>query len=309
MPQSELLACQEGFRFVVELRSFLKNLLCPSVPCKPSRTQCRSAIYSVRIRPQLEMILRSVLHHLVVVHSELHLDVRGERNRCRETTNFAAYEEDIETLEEFVGFEMKVVLTMNFDGVRLKKISRSEMWPVYMRLEGLPFKEKNKYENNILVALLISRKPPSQHLLRELFYRMKTELRDLAEHPVPVDDKNGQEWKLRPVLSNAVMDFAALRTLFGCPKWSSKHGCHLCTMKGEIRGRRMIWFSRFPDTTERRTRESILVDSSANRNGLAGPTQMMELLTMDRCRPDSLHVLDEGITCDLFRGAPSPRHR
>ncbi|VDO89782.1 unnamed protein product [Heligmosomoides polygyrus] len=268
------------FRYCQECDSYMKSgtEVCRNPNCSlPSRTQCRSAIYTVRIRPQLELILRSVLHHLVVVHSELHLDVRGDRNRCRETTAFAAYKEDIETLEDFVRFEMNVVLTMNFDG------------------------EKNKYENNILVGLLISRKPLSQHLLKELFYRMKAALRELGEHPVLVHDKNGQEWKLRPPLSNAVTDFAAQQTLFGCPKWSSEQGCHLCTMKGERIGRLMIWFNRFPDTTERRTRESILVDSSANRNGLAGPTQMVELLTMDRCRPDSLHVLDEGITCDLFR--------
>ncbi|VDP03350.1 unnamed protein product [Heligmosomoides polygyrus] len=92
----------------------------------------------------------------------------------RETADFAAYKEEIETLEEFDGFEMRVVLTMNFYGMRLKKLTRSELWRAYMRLEGLPFKEKNKHENSILVGLLIPRKPPSQHLLKELFCRMKS---------------------------------------------------------------------------------------------------------------------------------------
>lgn len=48
-------------------------------------------------------------------------------NRLRtETSYFPAYEADIETFLEFLSQQIRVVLTINFDGVVFKKLTRFE---------------------------------------------------------------------------------------------------------------------------------------------------------------------------------------
>ncbi|VDL72874.1 unnamed protein product [Nippostrongylus brasiliensis] len=71
--------------------------------------------------------------------------------------------------------KITIVPTLNVDGVKFKKLSRSESWPIYIRLEGLPFKEKDRYENITIGGIMFSRKPPTEALLSELFYRMNSE--------------------------------------------------------------------------------------------------------------------------------------
>ncbi|VDP07611.1 unnamed protein product [Heligmosomoides polygyrus] len=49
---------------------------------------------------------------------------------------------------------------------------RSESWPIYIRLEGLPFEHKNRYENIILAGIMFTRKTPTEALLSEFFSRL-----------------------------------------------------------------------------------------------------------------------------------------
>ncbi|RCN29225.1 hypothetical protein ANCCAN_25022 [Ancylostoma caninum] len=53
------------------------------------------------------------------------------------------------------------------------KTFSSPAWPLYLRPEGLPFHEKNEYENIILAGLMFLRKTPTEKLLIELFSRFK----------------------------------------------------------------------------------------------------------------------------------------
>lgn len=85
----------------------------------------------------------------------------------------------------------------------------------------------------------------------------------------------------------------------------------------------MCWYVEAPQRSDRRSNESILRDASLKTNGLKGMgvyslvlftpkvtltvaiqgvTSMMSLLTMERCRPDALHLIAEGVTCDLLKG-------
>ncbi|KAK6059484.1 hypothetical protein COOONC_02884 [Cooperia oncophora] len=69
----------------------------------------------------------------------------------------------------------------------------------------------------------------------------------------------------RTWFSTPVLSKGALKTLYDLPRWQSQNGCHLCTFEGERR--------------------------------------MMEILMFNNCIPDALHVISEGITCDVFRGS------
>ncbi|VDP34280.1 unnamed protein product [Heligmosomoides polygyrus] len=154
-----------------------------------------------------------------------------------ETSSFPTYDRDIESVLEFQDRKITIVLTLNVDGVRFKKLSGSESWPIYIRLEGLPFKEKNKYENVILAGIMFTRKPPTETLLVELFSGLKHELEVLLREGIPIHTAS-DTWICTPKLVNGIIDFAmsqpfagighlsippvvveALQTLYGLPRW------------------------------------------------------------------------------------------
>ncbi|KAL6742947.1 hypothetical protein Aduo_016038 [Ancylostoma duodenale] len=148
---------------------------------------------------------------------------------------------------------------------------------------------------------MFTTKTSSEALLRELFSRLKQELAEIKREGIVIRDDVDVEWRCMPVLKNAVIDFAALKILFNSPRWMSRQGCHLCCYPGERIGRRNCWFVRFPNRADRRTNENIISDAALQQNGLTGNTQMMDLLTMDRCHPDALHMLSAGVTVDLMK--------
>ncbi|WKY04464.1 hypothetical protein Q1695_005456 [Nippostrongylus brasiliensis] len=277
------------------------------VPLKRSKNSRRTSMFTIRIEPQLNLILQRVLKRLIDLHEKVHNrddHFVTEYPPLSETSSFPKYKQDIEPFARFQEKQITVVLTLNVVGVRFKKLSRSECWPIYLRMEGLPYEEKNKYENIILAGLLFTSKTPTERLLTEFFARLKNELISLKENGIPVIEKNSspiRTWVCVPELKNGIIDFGALKTLYNLPRWQSLQGCHLCTFPGRRAGRRVIWFNRFPNISDRRTEESLIIDADMRQNGLRGFTQMMDLFMVNRCMPDALHLLSEGITTTIFK--------
>uniref|UniRef100_A0A183GWS7 DNA-directed DNA polymerase n=1 Tax=Heligmosomoides polygyrus TaxID=6339 RepID=A0A183GWS7_HELPZ len=220
------------------------------VPPKRSKTSKRTSIFTVLIKPQLSLILERVLPLLTELHDSIHNRDQSDDNPVlSETSCFPKYDRDIESVLDFRDRKVTIVLTLNVDGVRFKKLSRSESWPVYNRLEGLPFKEKNKYENIILAGIMFTKKPPTETLLVELFSGLKHELEVLQREGIPIHTAS-DTWICTPKLVNGIIDFAALQTFYGLPRWQSLQGCHLCMFPGERVGRRVIWFNSPRNTRE-----------------------------------------------------------
>ncbi|KAK6019460.1 hypothetical protein OSTOST_14904 [Ostertagia ostertagi] len=257
---------------------------------KRCKAMKRTAIHFLQVEPQLSLILDKVLPTLIRIHREIHCgvgvfpEIGSERS---ETTSFPWYKRSIETLTEFDERKMKIILTLNFDGVKLKKLSRSEAWPIYMRLEGLPFKEKNKIENVLLAGITFTRKAPTEKLLTEMFGRLREELEMLSENGIPVSH-NGTTWFCTPILAHGTNDFAALKTLYDLPRWQSLYGCHLCTFPGERVGHRVIWFPRFPFAGDRRTYASLTQDAITRSQGVRAMFSSQSRVPAMKVRPECL---------------------
>ncbi|KAL6734967.1 hypothetical protein Aduo_005453 [Ancylostoma duodenale] len=289
--------------------SFCSNDACEmrGIPPKRSRNVRRTTMHLVQLKPQLELALRQNIDLLLSVHHRIHW---GERDELRpETSDFRQYREDIERPDDYVRHRLNVVLTLNFDGVKLKKLSRNEAWPVYLRIEGLPSGEKDKPNNILLPAIMFIAKTPTEHLLRELFFRLKRELAELNDAGLMIRDSTDTEWRCFPKIMNGVIDFSACKILYTIPRWNSQYGCHLCTVSGERTGRSQSWYVRFPRRSDRRTPASLFHDASLRQHGLTCTTQMMDLLTPDRCHPDALHVVSAGITVDFIREMTTTSNR
>ncbi|VDO19037.1 unnamed protein product [Heligmosomoides polygyrus] len=246
---------------------------------------------------------------LPVVHLSARRATTAFRSSVRWGALFADFW-DIESDEEFASKKIRVVLTMNFDGVLFNKLTRSQARPIYIRLEGLLFNMKNdpRTDDDIACDNFLEENPDGGasaqfilSVLSTLLHSLKEELRTLKEGGVRVQDSTRTVWTCYPQILNGVIDFAGMRTIYICPRWLSDQGCHLCIAKGERMGRSVSWCITAPSIWNKRTHASILRDAEANQNGLGGLTQMMDFFTMERCRVDALHALSEGVSCDLFR--------
>lgn len=239
---------------------------------------------------------------LLDIHGEIHQQaLRGLfPQRLSDTCDFPLYREGMESVDEFRRRRLNLILTISCDGVRFK-LSRSEAWPVYLRLEGLRLQQKNRFENIVLSGIMFSRKPPTEEILGRLFSGLHEEMSVLEEHGMEVTDEQLRQWHVFPKIKNAVIDFSGLKTMYTLPRWQSNFGCHLCVAPGERVGSTMCWYVENPQRSDRRSNEFILRDASSKSNGLKGMTRIMSLLTMERCRPDALHLIAEGITCDLLK--------
>ncbi|KAL6723735.1 hypothetical protein Aduo_018709 [Ancylostoma duodenale] len=101
---------------------------------KRSKTSKRSTVHLLNVGPQPEKILEGTISHLSNVHRRIHasnnLDESRSGARC-EISDFDEYKADIESSSEFESGRITVVLTLSFDGVKLKKLGRSQVWPIY----------------------------------------------------------------------------------------------------------------------------------------------------------------------------------
>ncbi|RCN48499.1 hypothetical protein ANCCAN_05495 [Ancylostoma caninum] len=175
---------------------------------KRSKNVRRTNMHLKRLAPQLEVVLCQNIDVLLSVHHRIHWGQHDEHRP--ETPDFGQYREDIERPEEYGRRRIKVVLTLNFDGVKMRRLSRTEAWPVYLRLEGLPSDDKNNAENILLPAIMFVAKTPTKRLLRELFSRLKRELEQLSTDGISIMDSSNAVWLCFPKIMNSVMDFSVL---------------------------------------------------------------------------------------------------
>ncbi|VDP06895.1 unnamed protein product [Heligmosomoides polygyrus] len=136
----------------------------------------------------------------------------------------------METILEFLSKQIRVVLTLNFNGVVFRKLARCQAWPIYIRLEGLPCRMKNNASNMLIAGVMFLRKTPTETLLKELSV-LKVEL-GVLEGGIGIESGT-TVWKCFPVIKNGVIDFGDLNTIYMSPRWQSHQGCHLCVAPGE----------------------------------------------------------------------------
>ncbi|CAJ0602070.1 unnamed protein product [Cylicocyclus nassatus] len=275
--------CLRGFDAAPKHRFGADHNYCSLTP-KRSHLARRASLHLVNIAPQLLLVLRNTIDQLVETHKHIHEETAHAF--LSETSDFGLYREDMETHEEFSSKRLNVILTLNTDGVTFKKLTKSQAWPLYVRLEGLAHAQKNSFENMILPGILFTSKTPSRVMLEHLLSRFKRELLALSDQGLDISDRHGSVWKVTPILKNGIVDFSvrtavvipqtfsfirqALHILFNSPVWNAEHGCHLCTFAGLKVENRIVWYNENASPAIRRTRASILRDASAELNGLSG---------------------------------------
>ncbi|VDM66995.1 unnamed protein product, partial [Strongylus vulgaris] len=292
-------ACEEKLN---ELRDECGNSACKlyRVSIKRAKGVQRIEVHVLNMIPQLSDVILKEIKQIIDVHGSLHEDRENPTNDRSDIRQFDGFYENIETAEEFSQKRLKVLLSISIDGFVPKRITRREMWPLYLRVDNLPRQEADKYVNSLLCGIIYSLSKPSSKMLETLFARLESELTALQLEPIEIE-VDGHCWSIDVSLYRGVADMAAQKALFGIPRWNSEQGCSKCYIMGQRIDGRRVWITAEDDDTNLRHPESYTDDGQMGTNGVPDETPMMRMIAPCDFPGDALHVCSEGITKDRLR--------
>ncbi|CAJ0607586.1 unnamed protein product [Cylicocyclus nassatus] len=274
------------------------------ISTKRAKLTQRIEVHPVNIIPQLSDVLTSNFEQILHKHEEIHMN--GDLEDRSDIRSFPGYREAIETADEFRQGQIKVLLSVSLDGFRPKRIAKREIWPLYLRVEGLPQSDANKYHNFLLAGAIYSRLKPSDKMMETLFSRFESELASLRDAPIEVEF-GGITWNVKVQLYKGVADMAAQQALYGTPRWTSDYGCSKCYIKGNRIERSRVWIATNDEDLRTRSRESYEIDGEREQYGIK-KTPAMRLIPPCDFIGDALHVCSEGVTRDRLRGTTTTLH-
>ncbi|CAJ0593808.1 unnamed protein product [Cylicocyclus nassatus] len=181
--------CSSCFRTLVNKRALCANLSCDLYGIHPKRSKSlrRPSLSLLDIRPQMESVLATHLSLLINVHRRLHESYFDSGTRS-EATDFPMFKNNVESPDEFSRHIMSLQLTIATDGFVPARLSRQELWPLYVRVDDLPSKIGNNYLNIIMAGVLWTSKTPHEELWEGLWTHLATELALVNSEPLQILD-------------------------------------------------------------------------------------------------------------------------
>ncbi|VDL80667.1 unnamed protein product [Nippostrongylus brasiliensis] len=100
---------------------------------------------------------------------------------------------------------MKVMLTL-----KPKRISRREIWTLYLRVDDLETRKSDSFMNTVLSGSIYCSKEPNEKLISALFSRLQLELRGLGENPIAIEYE-GEVRRVSVALFRGVADMVSVK--------------------------------------------------------------------------------------------------
>ena len=126
-------------------------------------------------------------------------------------------------------FPYNISFTWNTDGVPVFKSSKFSLWPMYLMINELPYKQRVKKENMLLCGLWFGEnKPFMASFTRPLLKSLKV----LEENGVNVNVK-GQNVNCKGFLICGTADLPAKSLALNMVQFNGSYSCFKCTDKGE----------------------------------------------------------------------------
>ncbi|VDK45425.1 unnamed protein product [Cylicostephanus goldi] len=245
-----------------EWRNLCENVGCAlyRVCIKRAKSVQRTEIHVLNIVPQLIDSITNQIEQIINFHRNLH-EAEADRGEDRSDTRlFTGYREAIESANEFFACRLRILLSLSVDGFIPRRLSRREVWPLYLRIENIARAEGDNFYNTLLAGALYTPAKPSDAMMETLFSRLESELSDLQANPIAVD-MDGSTWTVEVHLYRGIADMAAHKILYGVPAWNRDYGCSKCNMKGIVQGRQRMWLAEREEVTSLRTPESYAEDA------------------------------------------------
>ena len=179
-------------------------------------------------------------------------------------------------------------LMWNVDGVPLFKSSKYSLWPMYLLINELPYKQRVLKENSILAGLWFGEEKPNMSFYLKPIVE---ELITLESHGIEIRSPHiSKPFICKAVLLAGSCDLPAKCLVLNSIQYNGYYGCAKCLQPGktaDTRHAHVYPFNRTNPVGPKRTANEHSVDAKeaheGNKivNGVKGPTWLMKLQYYD----------------------------
>lgn len=136
--------------------------------------------------------------------------------------------------QEFTKEQSNITFTWNTDGVPIFKSSKISIWPFYLMINELPYLERIKKENMILIGLWVGTNKPLPNLFMSVFLKSLKELFNGIYVSVP-----GllHRIKIRGIVIIGTCDLCARALFLNMKQFNGDFGCPICTIRTQKIGK------------------------------------------------------------------------
>ena len=186
---------------------------------------CLNTFIYINIKDQLEIILNN--------NATIDLFSQSVGNVLRDIRDGNVYQQlNLACLDRFL------TLTINIDGVEIKKGSKKSIWPVLLVLNELPLNRRYDLENTIIAGIWSGPHKPSRTQMAAFLLPIVEELSQLEQGCVFDDYRklsNEQNTVVKVFLIGACCDKPAQALVQNIPEPIAAFGCGRCEIEGEVR--------------------------------------------------------------------------
>ena len=276
------------------------DTVCPNTSCQLNFTSTKTKGYF------LEMPIESQLKNILEKkHTSSLLQQRFSRDKKDSDCISDIYDGNI--YKSFSGpggplseeFPYNVSFTWNTDGVPVFKSSKFSIWPFYLAINELPFKQRIQKENLLFCGLWFGESKPNMNLYSK---PMIDSFRKLETEGIAINI-NGNEHVSRVFLICGTADLPAKSLVMNCNQFNGAFSCMRCMDPGETfktakGGNVHIFpFDASKPVSQSRTGEGCLNDSiQATRekkvvNGIKGPSFLMTIQSYDYVKSSAIDYM------------------
>ncbi|PIC22517.1 hypothetical protein B9Z55_016539 [Caenorhabditis nigoni] len=264
-------------------------------PIKRAKNIDPIAITTFEIHRQMVSVISTHFEEIIKFHEQIHMNnVVNKGKNFRESPR---YRQLLETEEEFYNHCVNIQISVFFDGFRLKKQTRREYTPFYIRVESLENSIKSLPECVLLLAMIESRGNVPTQCFEYVSQNLLLQLDLLSD---TVLDFEGDPWTVRIRLSHGMSDLKGIHEASGgLPYWFSEFGCHKCVVASVSRSRSARSFT---GTGVPRTTETMIQQFHSKSFDFGKETGFNAVVLPCNYNLDLLHLLSEGVLKDWTKG-------
>ncbi|CAO4377892.1 unnamed protein product [Caenorhabditis nigoni] len=242
--------------------------------CNEKRNEVLNRITFIKcdIEYQLFHQLKWRGNEIIEAHDKLHNGTGAfPENDIRA---YRAYRSGMESRGDYENGNINMLFTVFSDGAAFKGISRREVTPVLLRLEGLNLDSNSGGNKFMVLAMLFAdggvKKDFVDTFVERTFSNLPTTL---------TMNINGRNWKFHLKVLTFMADMKERALLTRLPNWFQEQGCSECLTEGSKKGCGTITYSNY-NTFSLRTDSSILRSAT---NATEGYTVSKGLKTRNYC--------------------------
>ena len=213
--------------------------------------------------------------------------------------------------QNFINNPNNITFTWNSDGIPIFNSSHISIWPYYLTVNELPFKERIKKENTVVAGLWFGTLKPVANLFLSAFENSFEQLYKGVDFEIPSEE---DYIKVKGILISGTCDLPAKAQFLNIQQFNGKHGSPNC----EIETVRLENVQTYPITesiTLRTTEQSKLYAVEASEKGkpvyrIKGPTVLSLIMKnyIETSIIDSMHCVYQGMMKKLLTLWFSPEH-